>query len=96
MRLISLLLQVWLEIVDLELEVKRRGIKPAFGPMARFRNKRLLLKAVEEDDRITEDKFQARFERRGGKTVGRATLALEHSATFTTRCCGKTRCARSR
>ena len=50
--------QAWLELVDLDQELNARGIRPAFGPMSRVRNKRLLLKAVEEEDRLTEETFQ--------------------------------------
>lgn len=39
-------------------EMGVRGLKPVFGPMSTARNKRLLLKAVEDEDKTTADAFQ--------------------------------------
>eukprot|EP00903_Cladosiphon_okamuranus_P007871 g7608.t1 len=50
--------QAWLEMVDLEQELKLRGRKPAFGPMSSKRNKRILAQAVEDEDKATNEAFQ--------------------------------------
>lgn len=47
-------------MVNLEREIKARGLKAAFGPMTTMRNKRLLLKAVEEEGREVIEIFQVR------------------------------------
>lgn len=50
--------QAWVELVDVKQEIGARGLKPVFGPMSTARNKRLLLKGVEDEDKITADMFQ--------------------------------------
>lgn len=54
------LAQAWLDMVNVEKEIKARGLKPAFGPMSTVRNKRLLLKTVEDEDETTMKTFQVR------------------------------------
>lgn len=50
--------QAWLEMVDLSKEIKVRGRKPAFGPMSATRNRRLLSKALEDEETETAEAFQ--------------------------------------
>lgn len=45
-------------MVNLRREMQVRGLKPAFGPMAKTRNKRMLLKAVEDEDKAIMETFQ--------------------------------------
>lgn len=51
-------IKAWLEMVDLEQEIKLRGRKPAFGPMPATRNKRILAQAVEDEDKATTEAFK--------------------------------------
>lgn len=53
-------MQAWLEMVDLPQEMKARGLRPAFGPLATMRNKRILLKAIREEDEDTLETFRVR------------------------------------
>lgn len=50
--------QAWLEMVNLEQEIKARCLKPAFGPMSTIRNKRILTKAIEDEDKTTTETFR--------------------------------------
>lgn len=50
--------QAWVEMVDLPREMSVRGLKPASGPLARMRNKRLLLKAIKDEDSTITDAFR--------------------------------------
>lgn len=45
-------------MVNLEEEIKARGLKPSFGPMSESRDKKLLLKAVTDEDKAGEEAFQ--------------------------------------
>lgn len=53
--------KAWLEMVDLEQEIKLRGRKPAFGPMTSTRNKRILAQAVEDEDKAATEAFRVRY-----------------------------------
>lgn len=53
-------LKAWLEMVDVEKEIKLRGRRPAFGPMSSTRNRRILAQAVEDEDKAAADAFQVR------------------------------------
>lgn len=53
-------LKAWLEMVEVEKEIKLRGRKPAFGPMSATRNKRILAQAVEDEDKAAANAFQVR------------------------------------
>ncbi|CAM9407626.1 unnamed protein product [Scytosiphon promiscuus] len=55
--------QAWLEMVDVEQEIKARGKKTAFGPMSSMRNKKILAQAVENEDRETIQAFEMARER---------------------------------
>lgn len=57
--LASVGLKAWLEMVNLEQEIKARGRKPAFGPMSTTRNRRILAQAVEDEDTTATEVFQA-------------------------------------
>ncbi len=52
-------LKAWLEMVNLEQEIKARGRKPAFGPMSSRRNRRILAQAVEDEDTTAGEVFLA-------------------------------------
>ena len=48
-------------MVDLNKEIKARGRKPAFGPMSATRNRRLLSKAIEDEDTEITEAFQVLY-----------------------------------
>ncbi|CAM9250827.1 unnamed protein product [Sphacelaria rigidula] len=58
--------QVWMEMVDVEKELKLRELKPAFGPMSGLRNRRQLHSAVETEDEVILEAFQTARERVDG------------------------------
>lgn len=53
--------KAWVEMIDLEQELKVRGLKPAFGPMTTLRNRRQLLKAVVDEDKAVIEAFEVKL-----------------------------------
>lgn len=70
-------MKVWAEMVDPDQELKIRGLKPAFGPMAMVRNRRQLLKVVEKEDADVLEAFQVRTVIFLSHPVGSTELILE-------------------